>query len=53
MTTSRPNILFVFTDQERQHLRDAGWWPVKLAGHILRFETAAIVAAVLMTSRDS
>jgi 16S rRNA U1498 N3-methylase RsmE len=26
---------------------------VKLGAHILRFETAAIVAAVLMTSRDS
>ena len=31
----------------------AGWWPVKLGANILRFETAAIVAAVLMTSRDS
>ena len=42
-----------FTDDERARLRDSGWWPVRLAGHVLRFETAAIVAAVLMTSRDS
>jgi 16S rRNA (uracil1498-N3)-methyltransferase len=42
-----------FTADERTRMLQAGWWPVKLGEHILRFETAAIVAAVLMTSRDS
>jgi len=42
-----------FTEAERQVLRDEGWWPVRLGRHILRFETAALVAATLMTSHDS
>ena len=42
-----------FTGEERTRLLKAGWWPVKLGAHILRFETAAIVAAVMMSSRDS
>lgn len=41
-----------FSDAERDLLKSAGWTPVKLGKHILRFETAAIVAAALM-SRDS
>ncbi|HKP29537.1 MAG TPA: RsmE family RNA methyltransferase [Gemmatimonadales bacterium] len=42
-----------FTPDERTRMLQAGWWPVKLGPHILRFETAALVAAVLMTSHDS
>ena len=42
-----------FTGAERTRLLTAGWWPVKLGTHILRFETAAIVAAVMMSPRDS
>ncbi len=33
------------TDQERAGLLEAGWTPVRLSGSVLRFETAAIVAA--------
>lgn len=42
-----------FTEVERQVLRDEGWRPVRLGRHTLRFETAALAAAILMTSRDS
>ena len=42
-----------FTDEERARFREAGWWPVRLGQHVLRFETAAVVAAVLMSSRDA
>jgi 16S rRNA (uracil1498-N3)-methyltransferase len=33
------------TDQERVMLLEAGYEPVRLAAHVLRFETAAVVAA--------
>lgn len=42
-----------FTEAERRLLRDAGWVPVRLGSCTLRFETAALAAAVLMSSRDS
>jgi 16S rRNA (uracil1498-N3)-methyltransferase len=44
-----------FTGEERTRILQAGWWPVKLGAHILRFETAAVVAAVMMSlaTRDS
>lgn len=42
-----------FTEAERQLLRDEGWSPVRLGRHTLRFETAALIAAALMTSHDS
>jgi 16S rRNA (uracil1498-N3)-methyltransferase len=42
-----------FTDAERVLLERGGWKPVRLGRHILRFETAAVVAAALMTSHDS
>ncbi len=42
-----------FTDAERRLLRDEGWAPVRLGRHTLRFETAALIAAALMTARDS
>jgi 16S rRNA (uracil1498-N3)-methyltransferase len=38
-----------FTDAERATLERAGWTPVRLGRHILRFETAAVVAAAFMT----
>jgi 16S rRNA (uracil1498-N3)-methyltransferase len=41
-----------FTDGERALLERAGWKSVRLGKHVLRFETAAVVAAALM-SRDS
>ena len=41
-----------FTEWERGHLVEAGWTRVRLGRHVLRFETAAVVAAAFM-SRDS
>ena len=41
-----------FTAGERTRILQAKWWPVKLGAHVLRFETAAVVAAVMMFSRD-
>jgi len=35
-----------FTDRERRQLLDAGFEPVRLGPHILRFETAALAAAL-------
>jgi len=34
-----------FTDEERGRMLGAGWAPVRLGPHILRFETAALAAA--------
>jgi len=41
-----------FTDAERSMLEGAGWKSVRLGKYVLRFETAAVVAAAFM-SRDS
>jgi len=41
-----------FTDAERALFERGGWTRVRLGQHILRFETAAIIAAAFM-SRDS
>ena len=41
-----------FTDAECELLTRAGWTRVRLGRHILRFETAAVIAAAFM-SRDS
>ena len=38
-----------FTDAERSVLEGAGWKPVRLGKYVLRFETAAVVAAAFMT----
>lgn len=40
-----------FSAEERTRILQAGWWPVRLGAHVLRFETAAIVAAVMMSFR--
>jgi len=37
-----------FTEAERQMLRDEGWSPVRLGSYTLRFETAALAAAIAM-----
>lgn len=37
-----------FSEVERRMLRDVGWLPVRLGSHTLRFETAALVAAIEM-----
>jgi 16S rRNA (uracil1498-N3)-methyltransferase len=37
-----------FSETERRMLRDEGWSPVRLGAHTLRFETAALVAAIEM-----
>ena len=38
-----------FTDAERSMLEGAGWKPVRLGKYVLRFETAAVVAAAFMS----
>ncbi|MBL8985374.1 MAG: 16S rRNA (uracil(1498)-N(3))-methyltransferase, partial [Gemmatimonadetes bacterium] len=38
-----------FTDEERTRLLGAGFEPVRLAARTLRFETAAVAAAVAVS----
>ncbi len=40
-------------DQERAALRDAGFRPLALAAHTLRFETAALAAAAAVDDRQT
>lgn len=40
-----------FTEGERHQLLDAGWRPIRLGPHVLRFETAAIAAALAAGAR--